>query len=102
MLRAGSWVFRVRHGFEDQLEDAMIERLTRSGFALDEAFAQPFAIAFERAVVTVGIVAGAPEEDRRGPGASGSARVRVVAGAAVAGQILDGTIARVAECRCAL
>src|SRR5690349_17445662 len=47
-----------RHGFYDELEHAVIERLARRWLAQHETLAQPFTIAFQRAMVTVGIVAG--------------------------------------------
>src|SRR5690606_13797599 len=86
----------------DQLEVPEVEGQTRRVLDPRDALALTFTLHLERAVVAVGVVAGLAEETEARPRAARPADVGVVAGAAVAPEILDGAIARVAQRRAAL
>lgn len=75
----------------------MVERCTRCRFDLDQSLAKPAFLELERAMMAVGIVAGPAKKDVGGPCAARAAFVGVVARAAVAPEILDGSVAHHAE-----
>ena len=75
----------------------MIEREPRRRLDAHEAFAEPLALMFERAVMAVRIIPRLAEEDVRRPGASRAALVGVVTALAEAPEIIRRAIAREAK-----
>ena len=74
--------------FEYQFETTVIERSSRGLLDLRDPFAQPLLRQLERAMMAVRIVSGSPEQNTRGPGATGFAHVSVVTTATVAPQLV--------------
>ena len=70
----------------------MIERGPRGRFDLDQTLALSLPSHLQRAMVAQGIVARLAEQAESRPGAAGAADVGVIAGAAVAPQIIDGAV----------
>src|SRR6187431_2468206 len=82
---------------DHDFEMRVIERRAGRHVRLYEAFALASGLHFQRAVVTVRVIAGPPEEHMTGPGAACQALFRVVASAAETPQIIDRAIAHVAQ-----
>src|SRR6185503_12555333 len=75
------------HRLEYQFEPAVIERRPRRSFHLRDPFAQSLLRQLERAMMTIGIVSGASEQNTRGPRTAGFARISVVTTATEAPQL---------------
>src|SRR5882724_1982350 len=85
--------------FDDEAEFGDVERGARSGRDALEPLALAAPRKLERAVVAIGVIAGAPEQAEGRPGAAGPTFVGVVTSAAETPEIVDGAIARVAKGR---
>src|SRR6266540_1552268 len=90
---SGSWLDLL----QDDLEASVVERLAWCSIDLHQSLALPEAPHLQRSVVAKRIVAGLAKQREPGPGAAGATDIRVVAGPAVAPQIVDGAITHVAE-----
>src|ERR1700709_505208 len=75
----------------------MVEGGAGGSLDLDQPLSQSGALHLQRAVVAIGVVAGLAQDDVRRPRAARAADVRVVASAAEAPEIVDGSIAREAQ-----
>src|SRR5690606_20566395 len=87
---------------DPEFELTVIEGITGSGCHLTQDLAQPAGGEIERAMMAVGIVAGAAEQRMARPGAACLALAGVVAVLAVAPEVARAAIAREAQCRCPL
>src|SRR5690606_5993174 len=89
--------------FEDELPASVIERFTGSTRRGHDALAEPFRLQIEGSMLAVGVVARPAEQSMGRPGAAPHARLRVVAGLAVAPEVgLDRAVAGVPESETAL
>src|SRR5690606_11075589 len=83
--------------FHDELEAAVVEGQARRVLDPNDPLALSFALHLERAVMAEGVVSGFAEEAEARPRAARAADVGVIASAAVAPEIVDGAVPRVAQ-----
>jgi hypothetical protein len=89
---------------DDDLVEAVVERLALGGPAGDDSFAQMLPVEFDGAVVTIRVVAGAPAQHMAGPAAAALAVLGIDALTAIAPQprVIVGAAARKADAGAAL